>query len=162
MAVFAVACLALVTPLRADGPASSTTSQDGLLHKVWGDAPQTSLYLGLWTRHLTHGGTDNNDGVGASWRGLFGGTFMNSYHTRSYALAAERRVAGRRTGPLTLNAGYRVGLIRGYDSRFLPVAGRVPVIPFVQIVGDAMMKDRFGVQVSFCVKVVSWGGVVRF
>ncbi len=163
MAVVLLAHLAFSTPVLADGTAEAPASHgDGLLHRAWGEAPAPSIYLGMWTRHLTHTGISNNEAFGGSWRGLFGGTFINSYHTRSYALAMERRVVRRDVGPLTLNAGYRVGLIQGYDRRLLPVAGRVPVVPLVQLTGDAMMGDRFGLQASFCVKVVTWGGVVRF
>ncbi len=160
--MFVVACLAIAAPVHADGTTDAQAERNGLLHKAWGDAPPPSFYIGMWTRHLTHTGIGNNDSVGGSWHGLFGGTFVNSYHTRSYAVGLERRVAGRRSGPITINAGYRLGVIRGYDRRLLAVAGKVPAVPFIQVTGDAMLKNRFGVQASFCVKVVTWGGVVRF
>ena len=111
--MFVVACLAIAAPVHADGTTDAQAERNGLLHKAWGDAPPPSFYIGMWTRHLTHTGIGNNDSVGGSWHGLFGGTFVNSYHTRSYAVGLERRVAGRRSGPITINAGYRLGVIRG-------------------------------------------------
>jgi len=116
----------------------------------------------MWTRHITHGGIDNNHAYGVALRGVFAGTFVNSYHTRSYAVALERRVAHGDLGGAEYGVGYRVGAIQGYDRRLLPIAGKVPVVPFVSILGEATWKGRVGVQAAFCVKVVTWGAVLRF
>lgn len=111
---------------------------------------------------LDRPGLDNNALIGGTYRGVFAATFLNSYRDRSYAAAVERQVARGAAGPLSCSAGYRLGIIHGYDARMTPFAARSPVVPFVQAIGDLMWKDRIGVQASFCVKVVTCGTVVRF
>lgn len=157
-AVLAVAC-GRVPALAQEPPQAASP---GLMHRLWGTAEPSAIYLGMWTRHLTHAGIDNNHAYGGTIRGVFGGTFINSYHSRSYALALERRVAARRLVGTDVSVGYRLGAIQGYDRRLLPIAGTLPVVPFVAIVGGATVKGKVGLQASFCVKVVTWNAVVRF
>lgn len=149
------------TPASAE-PAPEPGTSPSLLRRVWGTANPSTIYVGMWTRHLTHAGIDNNHAYGVALRGVFAGTFVNSYHTRSYAVALERRVAHGDLGGAEYGVGYRVGAIQGYDRRLLPIAGKVPVVPFVSILGEATWKGRVGVQAAFCVKVVTWGAVLRF
>ncbi|MFN7980255.1 MAG: hypothetical protein U0Q11_00185 [Vicinamibacterales bacterium] len=128
---------------------------------LWGTPQRSTLYPGMWTRHLHHGGVDNNQAVALGYRGYFAGTFVNSYHRRSYAVGFERSLHRREVAKdVTLGLGYRLGAIRGYDGRLLPVAGKVPVVPFAQAVGDVSWK-RVGVEGTFCVRVVTAGFFIR-
>ena len=142
-------------------PVPSPVQVSGL-HRAWGVAAPATVNLGMWTQHVDHAGVGNSTLIGGTYHGIFAATFLNSYHDRSYAFAVERRVAQGLAGPIAFGAGYRVGAIRGYDERMIAVAGRLPVVPFVQVLGDAMWKQKVGVQASFCVKVVTWGAIVRF
>jgi len=163
--VMSAVCLALLTPAVAHAaPAedASTLERSNWVSMLWGSPQRSTMYAGMWTRHLHHGGVDNNRLGAITYRGYFAGTFINSYHRRSYAVGIERSV---RTGVLgsgtEYGVGYRVGAIHGYDSRLLPVAGKIPVVPFAQAVGDVSWK-RLGVEGTFCVRVVTAGLFVRF
>jgi hypothetical protein len=148
--------------LGAPAALSADETVPTLLHWAWGRAAPSTLNVGMWTRHVDRPGVDNNALVGGTYRGVFAATFLNSFHERSYAAAMERHVARGAAGPLSCSAGYRLGIIHGYDTRMSPLAGKSPVVPFVQAIGDVMWKNRIGVQASFCVKVVTCGTVVRF
>ncbi len=129
---------------------------------LWGTPQHSAIYGGMWTRHLHRPGIDNNQLAGIGYRGFFAGTFMNSYHRRSYAVGLERSVAsGTLPGSGAYSLGYRFGAIRGYDSRLLSVAGKVPVVPFAQAVGGVSWKG-IGVEGTYCVRVVTAGLFVRF
>lgn len=158
-----------VSMLAASAPASASPGEDEASNAerqtwaavLWGTPQRSTIYPGMWTRHLHHPGIDNNQLAAVTIRGYFAGTFINSYHRRSYAVGFERSLrSGTFASDLTYGVGYRLGAIRGYDSRLLPVAGRVPVVPFAQAVGDLSWK-RVGVEGTFCVRVVTAGFFVR-
>jgi hypothetical protein len=56
--------------------------------------------------------------------------------------------------------GYRAGVVTGYDERFLPIAGKIPVIPLFQplITLDA---KRLGLEFSYSGVVASGGINIR-
>src|SRR6476620_11914468 len=143
-----------------DQNATSAESSPGLLKMAWGTPEACALYLGMWTKHF-HPGITNNQLVAVNIHGYFVGTFLNSWHDRSYAAGVERSV---RHGPMgeagTYSLGYRLGAINGYDSRLIRGAGSTPVVPFVQVIGNASWK-RVGVQGSYCWLVFTGGFFVR-
>ena len=127
------------------------------------DRSEVRLYVGMWTSHLRDikGGLDNNWLVGASWRGLFGGTFVNSFGRRSYTAGIQRNVAGADDGGDSPSVGYRLGLVTGYDERFLSLASKSPIIPLAQVVGDVGVgSTRF--EVAWAGLIASLTPSVRF
>jgi hypothetical protein len=114
----------------------------------------------MWTKHF-HPGITNNEMVAVNIRGYFAGTFLNSWHDRSYAVGVERSVHQGQLGENgAYSLGYRLGAINGYDRRLIKGAGATPVIPFLQVVANGSWK-RVGVQASYCWLVVTGGFFVR-
>jgi hypothetical protein len=141
-----------------DAPADE--SARSFLQMAWGSPEPSTVYLGMWSKHF-HPGLTNNEMIAASLHGYFAGTFLNSWHERSYAVGIERSVHRDelgRNGAYSL--GYRLGAINGYDSRLIKGAGSIPVVPFLQIVGNASWK-KVGVQASYCWLVFTGGFFVR-
>jgi len=138
----------------------SAESSPGLLKMAWGTPEPSTLYLGMWTKHF-HPGITDNQLVAVNIHGYFVGTFLNSWHDRSYAAGVERSVHHGSMGEKgTFSLGYRLGAINGYDSRLIRGAGSTPVVPFLQIIGNASYK-RVGVQASYCWLVFTGGFFVR-
>ena len=59
-----------------------------------------------------------------------------------------------RTDVVEFSLGYRVGIVRGYDRRFVELAERWPVLPAAEIV-TALRYRRIGVALSFAGIVAS-------
>ena len=120
------------------------------------------LHLGMWTSHLSdiRRGLDTNWLVAVGWRGAFGGTFINSFGDRAFALGIERAVSRIEDGRVARGVGYRLGLVTGYDERLVPVASRVPVLPALQLTGD-LSVGRTGVEVAWAGKVATVGPFMR-
>ena len=57
-------------------------------------------------------------------------TFINSYHKRSFLVAVERNWIVGDWRALRFGAGFRAGLIAGYDERLFELARHTPVLPF--------------------------------
>ena len=126
-------------------------------------APDRRLYLGMWTVHFRDPGRgiENNWLVGVSWRGIYGATFINTFGNRSYSAGFQGILARWNPGLISLGLGYRVGLLTGYDERFMPLAGKTPVVPLVQ---PRLTLDgkRLGLELSYSGVVASTGFNVRF
>ncbi|MBR9988449.1 MAG: hypothetical protein KFH98_01780 [Gemmatimonadetes bacterium] len=113
------------------------------------EALRTRFYVGMWTSHVRDParGLDGNAMVGGSYRGFFGATFVNSYGDRALAAGIQRGIT-QANRSVTTSLGYRVGLVTGYDERFLPIAAHTPLIPFAQIVGG-LDHRRFGAELAY-------------
>lgn len=117
---------------------------------VVGHARRTRFYVGMWTSHVRYPGhgLDTNSLIGVAYRGYFGGTFINSYGDRAVAAGIQRNITSPRQSTIATALGYRAGLVTGYDERFLPIAARTPVIPFMQVVGS-IDYSRLGVELAY-------------
>jgi len=152
--------LASTSAALADDETPPPEEHPNLLALAWGHPEPSTLYLGMWTKHF-HPGITNNAMVAVNFRGYFAGTFLNSWHERSYAAGIERSILRRQLGGSgAYNLGYRVGAINGYDSRLIKGAGATPVVPFLQILANGSYK-RVGVQASYCWLVFTGGFFVR-
>ena len=152
--------LSCVSAARADDETAAPEEHPTLLALAWGHPEPSTLYLGMWTKHF-HPGITNNAMVAVNFRGYFVGTFLNSWHERSYAAGVERSIhRGQLGGSGAYSLGYRLGAINGYDSRLIKGAGETPVVPFLQILANGSYK-RVGVQASYCWLVVTGGFFVR-
>ena len=118
--------------------------------------PDRRLYVGMWTLHFRDldRGLDNNWLVGMSRGPIYGATFINSFGRRAYSVGAQQTAARWSPGLVSLGLGYRAGLVTGYDERLFPLAGRTPVLPFVQplITLDA---KQCGLELSYLGVVAS-------
>lgn len=120
------------------------------------------LHVGMWTTHLDDlgRGFDANWLVALGWRGMYGGTFVNSFGDRAFALGVERPLLRRDEGSLAHGLGYRLGLVTGYDERLIGLAGRTPILPVLQLMGD-VSAGRTGVEVAWTGKVATMGPFMR-
>jgi hypothetical protein len=120
------------------------------------------LYVGMWTTHLAHvsRGLEANWLLGVGWRGYFGGTFVNSFGGRGFALAIERSVVRADEGRVVRGLGYRLGLVTGYDERLVGLAGLTPVLPAFQLTGDVAV-GRTGLELAWTGKVATMSPFMR-
>jgi hypothetical protein len=125
--------------------------------------PELRIYVGLWTAHFRHlgKGFDKNWLVGIAWGSVFGGTFINSYGDRAFTAGIQCTVVRGARGTVVPALGYRVGLVTGYDGRFIPIASKLPVLPVAQLWGG-LERGRIGVEASWAGLVGSLGPSIRF
>jgi hypothetical protein len=112
------------------------------------------VYTGMWTFHFRDpgAGVEPNHLLAVSWRGWYVAGFTNSFRQRAFSAGIERAPYSREVGPVTASAGYRAGLVSGYDERFHRIAAYTPVIPFLQLRASAEYR-RAAVEWS-------WAGIV--
>ena len=134
--------------------ARSQSSRDGF---------PTRVYFAMWTTHLKYDviTLENNWTLGLSTRGYFAATFRNSFDRRAFAAGLQRTLVSTRDRPVDLSVGYRLGLISGYDGRFMRIARDTPVMPLIQPF-VTLEAGRLGVEVSYTFVVVSAALSFRF
>lgn len=122
----------LLTPVQS----GSAIAQD--LDPPTGSSSRLRIYVGMWSTHIRDlgRGMSNNWLVGLGWRGLYGGTFVNSFGNRSFAAGIQRTVARGQHNAVVPSLGYRLGVVSGYDERFISIASRLPVLPMAQLLGS--------------------------
>lgn len=120
------------------------------------------LHVGMWTTHLNRPrrGLDANWLVALGWRGMYGGTFINSFGDRAFAAGIERPVVRRDEGSLARGLGYRLGVVTGYDERLISLAGKTPLLPAFQVIGD-LGVGRTGVEFAWAGKVATMSPFMR-
>jgi len=142
---------AIASPCRAQATSHEAPSGYGV-----------RVHVGMWTSHLSRigHGLDANWLVALGWRGLYGGTFVNSFGDRAFAAGIQRRLARTDDGTMVTGLGYRLGLVTGYDERLTGLAGRIPVLPAAQLLGDFAM-GRTGLEVAWVGKVATMSPFMR-
>jgi hypothetical protein len=141
---------------------SPAARSDGLRWRgPFGAAAPDRLYAGLWTLHLRSAadGFSQHWLVGVGWRGTVAGTFINSHGDRSWMAGVAREMVTWERGTFGASAGYRLGVVHGYDERLHNVAGRWPAVPAGELVGT-VRRGRVGLTVSYAGIVTSVGGFV--
>ena len=115
----------------------------------------------MWTLHLDPGDDqeNNNELIGFTYKGYFGGTFINTHSDRVWSAGWQRTLFQQKYGEFDVEAGYRAGIMYGYtkyltlyDTRFFPL---------VQAVLDIDYKG-FGVELSWAGVVLTAGFYYRF
>lgn len=119
------------------------------------ETPVRHLYLGMWTIHFgsLDRGLDNNWLVGVLWGQIYGATFVNSYGDRGYSVGLQKKLSRGDVGPVPLHLGYRLGVVSGYDERFIGLASTLPVLPMVQLLVST--GSRVGFELSFAGPIAS-------
>jgi hypothetical protein len=126
-------------------------------------APEPNrLYLGIWALHLkrTEDGLSAHHLVGATWRGFYLATFVNTHERRTWSAGIGRNLVALNGSEGSLQLGYRAGLLAGYDRQLMEIAEKWPAIPAAQITADARYR-RFGMQAGWSWIVVTFGGFVE-
>lgn len=100
--------------------------------RLFGHAPDRRRAIGAaWVFHpFNRAGPEWISGLGIQFSHWFGGTFVNSYGVRSLMAGVERYWWRSSAGGLRFGAGYRLGLVTGYDEKLHALAGALPVMPF--------------------------------
>lgn len=128
-----------------------------------GSSSRLRIYVGMWSTHFRDlsRGMSNNWLVGLGWRGWYGGTFVNSFGNRSFAAGIQRTVARGNHGAVVPSFGYRVGVVSGYDERFMPLASWIPVLPMAQLLGS-LETGRAGLDLGWAGLAATIGPHFRF
>jgi hypothetical protein len=157
------ACLAAPVDIRAQDELQVTPPTVESRSQSSRDGHPTRLYFGMWTTHLKDEviRLDNNWAVGLTTRGYFVATFRNSFDKRAYAAGLQRSIVTTQDRPIDVSIGYRLGLISGYDERFMRIARDTPVMPLIQPFATAE-AGRLGLEVSYTFVVVSAALSFRF
>ena len=124
---------------------------------------ETRLYFGMFTTHLKEetASLHNNWLIAVSYRGFFGGTFLNTFGRRAFTGGLQRTLVSHVREPLAASVGVRLGIVTGYDGRFMELARETPVLPLISAFGNVDVK-RIGVEVSYTFVVVSVAMSYRF
>ena len=155
-----VACLAIIFVCASPTRVHAQSEKDS-------EAPRhrepTRLYFGMWTTHLKHDviALDNNWVVGGTYRGVFGATFLNSFGRRSFTAGIQRTLIAAEPRPVGASLGLRVGVVSGYDGRFMRIARDTPVLPFIQPF-VSLDVQHFSLEISYTFVVVSVVTSYRF
>lgn len=125
--------------------------------------PELRLYAGMWSTHIRdfRRGLRNNWLVGLGWRGFYAGTFINSFGNRSFTAGIYRDSARTEEGGAVPFVGYRLGVVSGYDERFMRLASKTPVLPLVQVLGG-IQAGPTGLEVGYAGLVATLGPSLRF
>jgi len=148
-----------------DTPAGMDQRRESVLSYLWGAPSPNAIYLGTWSHHFNEESRRNNRQtnhlVGLSYNGYYAGTFLNSNNDRVWSAGVQRTLASSQLGAVNLSAGYRLGLMHGYDERLTSLAGKTPLFPILQLTLDATVKN-VGVQLSWAGSVVTAGFTYHF
>lgn len=139
------------------------------LQTLWGvPASEFRLAVGLWSVHTSENSRRNgqNNLLGISYKGYFGGTFINSYYKRAYTVGIQRYwLMNLFLQDLNYELGYRIGLVsgyKGYNASGINSLRDSNVIPFIQFVFGLNYKN-VGWEISTPnLSVISTGFYIRF
>lgn len=135
--------------------------EHGLIPFLVGKPAQDSIYLGMWSYHLVDDDEpyqSTHNLIGLTYKGFFLGTFENSRSDRAWAVGLQRDVYNTSVGVLSVDMGYRIGLMHGYEKMEIFDSG---IFPLVQLYGDVRYK-RAGLQLSWAGSAVTAGFFLRF
>ncbi len=136
-------------------------SRYGIGKILWGQPAMDSLYLGMWSYHFVDDDDEyqsTHNLIGFTYAGVFLGTFENSRNDRTWGIGIQRDVYRTTWGILSVEAGYRLGMMHGYDKMELYDSG---LFPLFQLYSDVRYKN-LGIQFSWGGSALTAGFLVRF
>lgn len=142
-------------------PYSSFDEESGWVDQLWGRPFRDRLYLGMWTLHFkpSDDQENNNQLIGASYKGYYGGTFINTHGDRVWSAGWQRTLFQKKYGEIEVEAGYRTGMMYGY-KKYLKL-GDTRFFPLLQVLLDIEYKN-FGAELSWAGVVFAAGFYYRF
>ena len=142
-------------------PEHSEEKQQDFWDFLWGVPAENSINLGMWSYHFI----DNDDSyrtthnlIAITYKGIFAGTFENSKDDRTWTAGIQRDVYRTNLGVLSVDIGYRLGLMYGYETMEIADSG---IFPLLQVYSDLRYK-MVGVQFSWAGSVVTAGCILHF
>jgi hypothetical protein len=154
-----------VYEIGARGAARPDASDRSFWSSLAGEGAKRSRFIfGLWALHPYEPQFPEIEwtrGFGFAFSQWFAATFVNSYDERSFIAGIERYWVRGSWGVADFGAGYRVGVVTGYDERLVSWAEDVPLLPFGGLVGwfDA---GPFGLDVYYVYRAITLETSVRF
>ncbi len=136
-------------------------SGHGVMERLWGKPATDSLYLGMWSYHFVDDDEEyqsTHDLIGFTYKGIFAGTFENSRNERTWGIGAQRDIYRTTWRALSMETGYRLGILYGYDKMELFNSG---LFPLFQLYNDIRYKN-FGIQLSWGGSALTAGFLIRF
>ncbi len=106
----------------------------GVLDKTWklikGKPTRNAVILGMFSKHTSKTRrNEDNHMVGIQYKGYTAGSFINSYHDRTYFAGVSREVWQKKINDnFYINFHYRAGLLHGYGDHYPDFIGLTPVI----------------------------------
>lgn len=146
---------------KEDVDVEKKSTAEKIFDAILGQPADTTVYLGMWSQHVTNQQEDyntTNNLVGLCYEGYFLGTFMNSFDDRGWSAGFQRDVYQKDYYESSLRAGYRVGLIYGYEELSLY---DTKLFPMLQLYADLSYK-KVGVEFSWAGSVFTAGFFYRF
>ncbi|MGI9274626.1 MAG: hypothetical protein ACR2PT_07235 [Endozoicomonas sp.] len=142
-------------------PYYSFEEENNWVDRLWGRPFRDRLYLGMWTLHFSSGKDqeDENQLLGVSWNGYYGGTFINTHSDRVISAGWQRTLFQQRYGEVEVEAGYRAGMMYGY-TKYLQLF-ETRFFPLFQTLLDIEYK-QFGIEFSWAGVVFTAGIYYRF
>lgn len=126
-----------------------------------GQSAQNSIYLGMWSVHFIDDDEDystTHNLLGIVYKGYYAGTFLNSHEERAYSAGFQRDVYSTNWDFLSVDTGYRLGILYGYDDFEI---SDTKLFPLLQLYVDVSYKS-LGVQFSWAGTVFTAGFFIRF
>lgn len=144
---------------------NSFKEERGWVDQFWGRPFRDRLYFGMWTLHLESRDDQesNNQLIGGTYKGYYGGTFINTHRDRVWSGGCQRTLFQKSYGGVEVEAGYRVGIMYGY-KRYLKL-GNSKFFPLFQTlldIGFPNISHNAGIELSWAGVVFSAGFFYRF
>ncbi len=127
---------------------------------VVGQPAQDTIYLGMWSHHFIDNSDDyqtTHNLLAITYRGFYGGTFQNSLRRSYLGGGIPRDVYRTNIDIISIEIGYRLGILYGYDSMELYDNG---LFPLLQLYSDLDYKN-VGVQFSWAGSALTVGFLIR-
>jgi hypothetical protein len=117
-----------------------------------GDTSHDKLYLGMWSYHFNDKEEYKSQHhlLGLVYAGYFAGSFINSKNERAWGAGLQRDLYRSTTAGISVDAGYRAGLLYGYDGSYEIRDSKL--FPLLMLYSDVSYQ-RIGLQFA-------WGGEV--
>lgn len=126
-----------------------------------GQPAQDAIYAGMWSYHFIHDDDSyqtTHNLLGVTYKGIFAGTFENSNAERVWAIGWQRDIYHITMDAISIDMGYRAGLMHGYGNLQIFNTG---IFPIAQLYSDLTYK-RLGIQLTWAGSAVTAGFMFRF
>ena len=162
--MFMVVVIILSTPvlmLAGTSEEISTEKEKTATEFLLGQPAKDAIYAGMWSYHFIEDDDSyqsTHDLLGLTYKGIFAGTFENSKNERVWAIGFQRDMYSIKKDAISIDMGYRAGLMHGYDNLQIFDTG---IFPLIQLYSDLTYK-RLGIQLTWAGSAVTAGFIFRF
>lgn len=140
---------------------SPAATEKTAMELFWGEPAMDTLYLGMWSYHFVDDDDEyqtNHNLIGLAFKGFYFGTFENSRDDRAWSGGVQRDVYRTTWGPISMEMGYRAGILYGYEKMQI---GNSELFPLIQLYSDIRYKN-VGMQFAWAGSAFTAGFLIRF